>query len=45
MILIVSMAMESPQKDLSIDTSHVLRKLVLAEISGGSIDNHHGTVY
>jgi len=45
MILIVSMAMESPQKDLSIDTSHVLRQLVLAEISGRSIDNHHGTVY
>jgi len=45
MILIVSMAMESPQKDLSIDTSHVLRQLVLAEMSGRSIDNHHSTVY
>jgi len=41
----VLMAMESPQKDLSIDASHVSRQLILAEISGRSTSNHHSTVY
>jgi len=44
-ILIVSMAMESPRKDLSIDTSHVLRQSIMAEILGRSTGNHHGTIY
>ena len=44
-ILIVLIAPKSPQKDLSIDTSHILRHSIMAEILGRSIDNHHGTVY
>jgi len=39
------MAMESLQKDLSIDASHVSRQLILAEILGRSTSNYHGTVY
>ena len=39
------MATESPWKDLSIDTSHVLKWSVLAEILGRSTGNHYGTVY
>jgi len=39
------MATESPWKDLSIDTSHVLKWSVLAKILGRSTDNHYGTVY
>jgi len=45
MILTVSMATESPWKDLSIDTSHALKWSVLAEILGRSTGNHYGTVY
>jgi len=45
MILTVLMAIESPQKNLSINTSHVLRQLVLAKISGKSIGNHYDTIY
>jgi len=41
----VSMAMESPWKDLLIDTSHILRQSVLVEILSRSIGNHHVTVY
>ena len=44
-IFTVSMAMESPWKDLSIDTSHVSKQSILAEISGRSIDNYYGTIY
>jgi len=44
-ILTVSMATESPWKDLSIDTSHVSRQSIMAEILGRSTGNHHGTVY
>jgi len=44
-ILTVSMATESPWKDLSIGTSHVSRRSVTAEILGRSTGNHHGTVY
>jgi len=45
MILMVLMAMESPWKDLLIDTSHISKQSVLAEILGRSTSNHHGTVY
>ena len=45
MILMVSKAMESPQKDLLIDASHVLRQSILAEILSRSTGNHHVTVY
>ena len=45
MILTVSKAMESPQKDLSIDASHILRQSILAEILSRSTGNHHVTVY
>jgi len=44
-ILTVSMATESPWKDLLIDTSHVLRRSIMAKILGRSTGNHHGTVY
>ena len=44
-ILTVSMATESPWKDLSIGTSHVSRRSVMAEILGRSTSNHHSTVY
>ena len=42
-ILTVSMAMESPWKDLSISTSHVSRWSVIAEILGRSTGNCKGT--
>ena len=45
MILTVLMATESPWKDLSIDTSHVSKQSVLAEILGRSTGNYHGSVY
>ena len=44
-ILTVLKATESPQKDLSIDTSHVLRRSILAEILSRSTGNYHVTVY
>ena len=40
MILTVSTATESPSKDLSIDTSHVSKQPVLAEILGRSTGNY-----
>jgi len=45
MILTVSMATESPWEDLLIDTSHVSKQSVLAEILGRSTGNHYGTIY
>ena len=45
MILTVSEAMESPQKDLLIDASHVLRQLILAKILSRSTSNYHVTIY
>jgi len=45
MILMVSTATESPQKDLLIIASHVLRQLVLAKILSRSTGNHHVTIY
>jgi len=44
-ILMVLMAIGSPQKDLLINTSHVLRQSILVEILGRSTGNHHGTIY
>ena len=44
-ILMVSIVPESPWKDLLIYTSHVLRQLVLAEISDRSVGNYYSTVY
>ena len=41
----VLMATGSPWKDLSIDTSHVLKQSVMAKILGRSTGNHHGTIY
>jgi len=41
----VSMAMESPQKDLSINASHVSRQSILAKILSRSIGNYHVTIY
>jgi len=45
MILMVSKATKSPQKDLSIDSSHVSRQSILAEILSRSTGNHYVTVY
>jgi len=45
LILMVSVATESPQKDLLIDASNVSRQSVLAKISSRSTGNHHGTIY
>jgi len=44
-ILMVSKATESPQKDLLINASHILRQSILAEILSRSTGNHHVTVY
>jgi len=44
-ILMVSMAPESPWKDLSINTSHVSKQSIMAEILGRSTSNHYGTIY
>jgi len=44
-IFTVSMAMESPQKDLSINASHVSMQSILAEILSRSTGNHHVTIY
>ena len=41
----VLMVPKSPWKDLSIDTSQVLKRSVMAEILDRSTGNHHGTVY
>ena len=41
----VSMATESPWKDLLIYTSHVSRRSIMAEILGRSTGNHHGIIY
>jgi len=45
MILTVSMATKSPQKDLLIDASHVLRQSILAEILSRSTGNYYVTIY
>ena len=41
----VSMAPKSPWKDLLINTSHVSKRSIVAEILGRSTGNHYGTVY
>jgi len=45
MILTVSKVMKSPQKDLSIDASHISMKSISAEILSRSTGNHYVTVY
>jgi len=45
MILTVSKAIESPQKDLLIDASHVSRQLILAKILSRSTSNYYVTIY
>ena len=45
MILMVLMAMESPWKDLSINTSHFSKQSIIAEILGKSTGNYHDTIY
>ena len=44
-ILMVLKVMESPQKDLSIDVSHILRQSILAKILSRSTSNHYVTIY
>jgi len=44
-ILTVSMATESPQKDLLINASHILRQSILAKILSRSTGNYYVTVY
>jgi len=45
MILMISMAMESSQKNLLINASYILRRSVLAEILSRSTDNYYVTIY
>jgi len=45
MILMVSKATESPQKDFLINASHISRQLILAKILSRSTGNHYVTVY
>jgi len=45
MILTVLMVTESPQKDLSIDASHISRQSILADILSRSTGNYYVTVY
>jgi len=45
MILMVLKATESPQKDLSINASHVSRQSLLAKILSRSTGNYHVTIY
>jgi len=44
-ILMVSIAPESPWKDLSINTSHVSKQSIMAKILGRSISNYYSTIY
>ena len=44
-ILTFSMAIESPWENLLIDTSHVSKQSIIAEILGRSTGNYHGTIY
>jgi len=41
----VSMATKIPIKDLSINTSHVLRQSILAKLLSKSVGNYYGTTY
>ena len=45
MIPMILMVPESPWKYFSIDTSHISKRSVMAEILGRSTSNHHGTIY
>ena len=44
-ILTISKATESPQKDLSINASHVSRQSILVKILSKSTGNHYVTIY
>jgi len=44
-ILTVSRSTESPQKDLLINASHILRQSIMAKILSRSTGNHHVTIY
>jgi len=44
-ILMVLKAMESPQKDLLVDISYILRRSILAKILSRLTGNNHVTVY
>jgi len=44
-ILTILMTTRSPQKNLSIDASHVSRQSVLAKILSRLLGNHYGTIY
>jgi len=44
-ILTFSIAIESPWENLLIDTSHVSKQSIIAEILGRSTGNYHGTIY
>ena len=44
-ILMVSMVLESPKKEILINTSHILRQSILAKLLSKSVGNHHGTTY
>jgi len=44
-ILTVSIATESPQKDLLVDASYISRQSIFAEILSRSTGNHHVTIY
>jgi len=45
LLLTVLMATKSPQKDLLIYASYVLKQLILVKILGRSTGNHYGTIY
>ena len=45
MILTVLKAPESPWKKILINTSHISKQSIIAEILGRSTGNHHGTIY
>ena len=45
MVSMVSIALGHKWRDLSIDANHISKQLILAEISGKSVDNYYGTIY
>jgi len=45
MILMVSKAIKSPQKDLFINASHISRQSILAKILSRSTSSHYVTIY
>ena len=45
MVSMVSIALGHKWRDLSIDANHISKQLILAEVSGKSVDNYYGTIY